>query len=83
MLLLGERRFARALTYAHMTHYHDWDGGWPKGYRQTGYDKLVRESCGMTPEDLWIGSSHSEDTLLKNDPVAWVNKQLARFSGDD
>ena len=72
--------FARQLTYGHMHHYHGWDGGWPADYNRSGYDQLVREACGFSPEDLWIKSSYLEDSLLASDPVKWVNEQLARYA---
>ena len=71
--------FARALTYAHMNHYHRWMGDWPKAYRTSGYEALVRRECEMAPEDLWIRSAYSTDNLLA-DPVRWVNDQLARYT---
>lgn len=73
--------FARGLTYAHMHQYHDWNGAWPANYGERGYDALVREAVDMTPEDLWIQSSYLTDSLLTSDPVAWVNRELARFEG--
>jgi hypothetical protein len=75
--------FARGLTYAHMHHYHGWNGSWPAEYGRAGYNALVREAVDMTPEDLWIPSSYMTDSLLSRDPVAWVNRHLARFSGGE
>ena len=72
--------FARQLTYAHMHHYHGWHGDWPRSYRHSDYEAIVRRECEMSPEDLWIKSSHMFDSLLADNPVAWVNQQIARYS---
>lgn len=71
--------FARSLTYAHMKHYHKWDGGWTKSYRSSDYESIVRTACGFGPDDLWIRSAFLHDTMLSN-PVKWVNDQLARYT---
>lgn len=78
--------FARALTYVHLREYHNWDGEWPRDYNSSGrgsYGAMVRRECQMTPEDLWIPSSYLSDSKLINDPVGWVNEQLARYSGGE
>lgn len=73
--------FARALTYAHMHQYHKWNGAWPSDYRLSGYESIVRDACGFSPEDLWITSAYMHDSLLTRDPVAWVNQQIAKYGG--
>lgn len=73
--------FARVLTYAHMHKYFHWNGGWSEGFRSSGYDKNVREACGFADEDLWISAAYLHDSELINNPLAWVNKQLAKYSG--
>lgn len=71
--------FARALTYTHMKHYHGWGGDWPRAYRTSQYESIVRHECEMSPEDLWIRSAYSTDVLLR-EPVKWVNTQLTKYS---
>ena len=78
---LANAGFARQLTYSQMRRYHDWRGKFPEAHNTPGYDALVREHCEMTPEDLWIRAAHLSDPMIDN-PVAWVNRELARFSGD-
>jgi hypothetical protein len=73
--------FARQLTYCHMNRFHGWKGDWPRDYQSSGYERIVREECGLSPEDLWLRSSHDSDGLLARDSVAWVNEQLARYAG--
>lgn len=72
--------FARQLTYAWMTHYHGWTGGWPVNYRRGNYATIVRAECGIEPEDLWIPSSYLHDSELIYNPVQWVNSQLKKYN---
>jgi hypothetical protein len=73
--------FARQLTYSQMRRYHSWTGRFPESHNTSGYDALVRRHCEMTPQDLWIRSAHLSDPLVTRDPVAWINRELQKFSG--
>jgi hypothetical protein len=79
---LANAGFARQLTYAHMHRYHSWDGAWPPAYKSSAYESIVRQECNMTPDDLWIRSSHTSDTLLR-DSVKWVNTQIAKYTSGE
>lgn len=60
------------------------DGGWLRGHCP-GYrydEKQVRADLGAKRDDVVIPALFSRDTLI-NDPLAWLNTELARILGAD
>lgn len=73
--------FARHLTYG-VAHKEDgFNGCWPDKYAGGGapWEAHVREVLDMNPQDIYIGAARLWDEMIK-EPVAWVNKQIARFT---
>jgi hypothetical protein len=56
-----------------------YNGGWPDGFNGKDYPRLRRERCGLSDDDLVIGSAHAEDQLL-TEPLAWIKGQLEIYA---
>lgn len=77
--------FARRLTYGLAETLNRFTGGWPKGYRYGNSEPYFARLRQELPPDptrcLIIGSAELHDELLQQ-PVAWIQKQIARFTQD-
>lgn len=77
--------FARRLTYGLAETLNRFTGGWPRTYRygnQEPYLARLRQELAPDPTRcLIIGSAELHDELLQQ-PVAWIQKQIARFTQD-
>jgi hypothetical protein len=77
--------FVRRLCY-NLARQHHWDRkrgsiAWPHDYGRADYLPGLLRRLGGNPEtDVIIGPAYSADALI-NDPVAWVNAQVARLTG--
>lgn len=54
-------------------------GAWDPDYAD---EERCRDRLGAKPEDLWLGSIHFSDPLLR-DPVGWIKEHVARYSSED
>lgn len=73
--MLTHSGFNRALAFPQISYQHN-----PKSARYTSipFPRNCRDICQCEPEDILIKGGHAEDTLMLNDPVAWVKQQLEK-----
>lgn len=71
--------FARHLTYSIAKMNDDFDGHWGKHKLDKPW---LRKQYEMSPSDLYIKAASDTETEFE-EPVAWVNKQLAQFNVKD
>ena len=76
--------FARRLTYGIAYGKYACMGGWGTMYDRlgSGYPEWLKGQLGCGPSDLYIKSANCDDDML-SDPVAWVNRELERFRGEN
>ena len=53
-------------------------GAWVAGYDD---ETVMRQYLRAKPDDIWLGSIHLNDPLLK-DPIKWVKGALKKYVGD-
>ena len=76
--------FVRRLTYGIANEKYNSCGSWGIMYDKLGssYPEWLKGQLGCSPSDLYIKSAHCDDSML-SDPVAWVNRELERFRGEN
>ena len=68
--------FTRRLMFCAARRNNNFMYGWPRNYKQPEYQTRIRQVLNMTASDIYIKGALIGDELLNN-PVAWVNKQIA------
>lgn len=84
--VLTSAGFARRLTYGLAKALNDFNGDWPNayGYRYSGnndqYFTHLKANLAVDPSRcLIISAAKLHDELLR-EPIAWINKQIKRFT---
>ena len=85
--VLASETYARALSFAaavnatrEPTESADYDGmGWGLGAPSDARGERLRSLLGYAPQDMLIQGGHVVDAaMMRDDPVAWVHKQLEK-----
>lgn len=76
---LGTREFARTISFSLLGKYCGVGGciNWTCGYPGEKREQKLRTILGASPQDVIVqGAFLPDEGLLRNNPVAWVHKQL-------
>lgn len=78
--------YPRRLGFSSVLHYANSTNdsiSWNWGLEPTkkAYQDALREALGMQADDVIIPGGYVLDTLMLNDPVAWVRKMIEQHSG--
>lgn len=80
--LLTSQAWTRGLGYGYLMSTFGASGAWPFNTPPCAAVTLaMREAYAMNPEDIYIPGISVYDALV-NDPVTWINQQLAKLRSD-
>ena len=54
----------------------------PKWTKDYDNPERCREILGCGPDDVWLGSIHIYDPLLRN-PIEWIREAVSKYAGEE
>jgi hypothetical protein len=77
--LLTSQAWCRGLGYGYLMRTFRASGGWPFDTAPCAdVTAAMREAYAMNPDDIYIPAIFMHDAMV-NDPIAWINAQLAKL----